>query len=197
VSTHAARLVECRVGLSYVSVVQRRALARQWGLIAALARAVDINWVAWLYWAMAKAIRANQEYFDLLAGDIFARLYTHFPEPTDLHTDVVELPYFREDIENDPGRLEGLYRDTIRWLADEGYLRFTEAAKQDAGHTAFLGCVLTSKGLSALRKTPGSLAAGETIGDKIRATAKDIGSDTARDAMKKLVGAALGWIFGG
>jgi hypothetical protein len=148
---------------------------------------------------MAKAIRANQEYFDLLAGDIFARLYTHFPEPTDLYTDVVNLPYLgdRDEIDNDAGRLERLYGDTVRWLADEGYLRFTEAAKQDAGHTAFLGCVLTSKGLSALRKTPGSLAAGETIGDKIRATAKDIGSDTAKSTMKELVGSALGWIVKG
>ena len=143
---------------------------------------------------MAKAIRANQEYFDLLAGDIFARLYTHFPEPTDIHTNVVELPYMGD---NDPVRLEGLYGDTVRWLAEEGYLRFTQAAKQDAGHTAFIGCVLTSKGLSALRKTPGSLAAGETIGDKIRATAKDIGSDTAKSTMKQLVGSALGWMVKG
>jgi len=57
--------------------------------------------------------------------------------------------------------------------------------------------VLTSKGLTALRKTPESLAVGETLGDKIRATAKDIDSDTAKATMKNLIGLALGWIFGG
>jgi hypothetical protein len=149
---------------------------------------------------MIKAIRANQEFFDLLAGDIFARLYTHFPEPIDIHTDGVlfnEALKKEESFEDDPERLQLLYGHAVQWLADEGYLRFTQAAEQDAGETAFLNCVLTSKGLSALRKTPSSLASGETLGDRIRTTAKDIGSDAAKATMKKLVGAALGWIFGG
>jgi len=146
-----------------------------------------------------KAMRANQEFFDLLAGDIFARLYTFFPEPIDIHSDGIfyndELKK-QEGIDDDPERLQRLYGYAVQWLADEGYLRFEQVANQDAGHIAFLDCVLTSKGLSALHKTPGSLALGETLGDKIRATAKDIGSDTAKATMKKLVGAALGWIFG-
>lgn len=148
---------------------------------------------------MAKAGRANQEYFDLLAGDIFARLYTHFPEPIDIYSDGIfyNKAFQREEgFEDDPERLQTLYGHALQWLADEGYLRFTQAAHQDAGHTAFLNCVLTSKALSALRKTPESLAPGETLGDKIRETAKDIGSDTAKATMKTLVGTALGWIFG-
>jgi hypothetical protein len=76
-------------------------------------------------------------------------------------------------------------------------MRFNQAANQDDGHVAFLNCILTAKGLTALRKTPASLAPGETLGDKIRSTAKDIGSDTAKSTMKKLVGAAMGWILGG
>lgn len=38
---------------------------------------------------------------------------------------------------------------------------------------------------------------GVTIGDQIEATAKDIGSDTAKSVMKELVGQALGWIVRG
>jgi hypothetical protein len=57
--------------------------------------------------------------------------------------------------------------------------------------------VLTSKGLEALRKTPGSLVGpGETLGDKIEETARDISSAAAKDLMKQLIPFALGWIKG-
>ena len=53
------------------------------------------------------------------------------------------------------------------------------------------------EGAYGFTQTPESLAVGETLGDKIRATAKDIDSDTAKATMKNLIGLALGWIFGG
>jgi hypothetical protein len=132
---------------------------------------------------MSKAIRANQEFFDLLAGDIFARLYTFFPEPIDIHTDGIfyndELKK-QEGFDDDPERLRSLYGHAVQWLADEGYLKFSEAADQDDGSVAFFNVVLTSKGLAALRKTPESLSGhGQTLGDKIEDAAKDIASDAA------------------
>jgi hypothetical protein len=148
---------------------------------------------------MAKAIRANQEFFDLLAGDVFARLYTHFPEPIDIYTSGI---WYNDEFEksqlfdDDPDRVMKLYAHTVQWLAEEGFLRFGQATGDPSeGDEGFLNCVLTSKGLAALRKTPDSLTGpGETLGDKIEAVAKDIGSDTAKATMKQLVGAALGWI---
>jgi hypothetical protein len=146
-----------------------------------------------------KAIRANQEFFDLLAGDIFARLYQSFPEPIDLQSDGI-FPDLGEQqqLDDDPERLRTLYGHTVQWLAAEGYLRFGQAAPQDDGSVAFLNAVLTSKGLAALRKTPELLAGpGQTLGDKIEETAKDITSDAAKATMKELVGTALGWIVRG
>jgi hypothetical protein len=148
-----------------------------------------------------KAIRANQEFFDLLAGDIFARLYTAFPEPTDIHSDAIlhnDALRKQDGFDDDPTRLERLYRHTIQWLWNEGYLRFSQVAPQDDGTEVFCNTVLSAKGLEALRKTPTTLAGpGLTIGDQIEATAKDIGSDTAKSVMKDLVGQALGLIIRG
>jgi hypothetical protein len=50
-----------------------------------------------------KAIRANQEFFDLLAGDIFARLYQAFPEPIDLHSEGI-FPTLGDQQEIDDNR---------------------------------------------------------------------------------------------
>jgi hypothetical protein len=147
-----------------------------------------------------KANRANQEFFDLLAGDIFARLYTFFPEPIDIHSDGI---FYNADLgkqdgfDDDPERLRSLYVHAVQWLADEGYLKFSQAANQDNGSVAFLNAVLTSKGLAALRKTPESLSGQrQTLGDKIEETAKDIASDAAKAKMKELVGLRSGGWFG-
>lgn len=151
---------------------------------------------------MPKAIRSNQEFFDLLAGDIFARLYTMFPEPVDIQSDAIfyspELAE-QDGFDDDPARLRKLYGHTIQWLFREGYLRFSQMAPgDDEGEDTFTDVVLTAKGLEALRKTPGSLTGpGATIGDTIKATAKDIGSDAAKSTMRQMVGMALGWITKG
>nr|AWL95752.1 hypothetical protein CIT37_29140 [Bradyrhizobium ottawaense] len=146
-----------------------------------------------------KATRANQEFFDILAGDIFARLYHAFPAPTDLIPDgIIPALGGQEEIDDNPERMQALYGHTVQWLSDEGYLRFGQAAHQDEDDSvAFFDVVLTSKGLEALRKTPGSLTGpGETLGEKIEETAKDISSDAAKDLMKQLIPLALGWIKG-
>jgi hypothetical protein len=114
-----------------------------------------------------KAIRANQEFFDLLAGDIFARLYTFFPEPIDLYSDGV-LPHLglqQDEVGEDPQRLKILYGHVVGWLAAEGYIRIGQIAPGDDDEEVFTDVVLTSKGLEALRKTPGSLTGpGATLG---------------------------------
>jgi hypothetical protein len=83
-------------------------------------------------------------------------------------------------------------------LRDEDSLRYGGVANQGDRRQIFFNAVLTAKGLEALRKTPTTLAApGFTLGDQIEATAKDIGSDTAKSLMRELVGQALGWIIRG
>jgi hypothetical protein len=150
---------------------------------------------------MSKAIRANQEFFDLLAGDIFARLYVAFPQPIDVYTDAIihnNALGTQDGFDDDPDRLVALYSHTITWLGGEGFIKFSEAAGRGKRGDIFCDVVLTAKGLEAPRKTPGSLVGpGETLGDKIEAAVKDISSDAAKGAMKQFVGIALGWFVRG
>jgi hypothetical protein len=144
-----------------------------------------------------KAIRSNQEFFDLLAGDIFGRLYHAFPEPIDLHTDgVFSALGNQQQVDDSSDRLKKLHGHAVQWLADEGYLRFSQAAHQDDDDcVAYFGAVLTSKGLDALRKIPQSLTGpGETLGEKIEAAAKEISTESAKILMKQLVPLALGYM---
>jgi hypothetical protein len=109
---------------------------------------------------MPKAIRANQEFFDLLAGDIFARLYTAFPQPIDVYTDAITYNNAlgaQDGFDDDPDRVMELYSNTIHWLGGEGFIKFSEAVGQGKRGTLFCDAVLTAKGLEALRKTPASL----------------------------------------
>jgi hypothetical protein len=103
----------------------------------------------------------------------------------------------QDGFDDDPERLQKLYGHAIQWLAAEGFIRIGQIAGQDHGDDVFCGAVLSAKGLESLRKTPGSLAGpGETLGDKIEAAAKDIGTDSAKAAMKQLIPYALGWLKG-
>ncbi|MBR1249200.1 hypothetical protein JQ609_20010 [Bradyrhizobium sp. AUGA SZCCT0169] len=146
----------------------------------------------------AKAMRANEEFFDLLAGDVFARLYTSFPEPIDIHSDAItynDALGAQDGFDDEPERLKKLYRHAIQWLQAEGFVRFGSVVPGDEDDETFCDVVLTSKGLAALRKMPESLTGpGLTLGDKIEAAAKDIGSDAAKTSLKQLVPYALGLI---
>lgn len=138
---------------------------------------------------MAKGIRGNNEFFEVLVADIFARLYTMFPEPVDLDSN---LPYEKFDIDEAPERLERLWVATLQWLAEEGYIRFRH--QTDAGHTVFHDTVLTAQGLQALKKVPSTLEGDTTYGDRLASAAKDLGSEAAKKTVGEVVGQVLGWL---
>lgn len=131
---------------------------------------------------MAKAIRANSEYFDLLAGDILNRLNIQFPEPIDLVVDHEVISHL--DIDEDPERLQRLYAATIRWLADEYFLRFKGDTADDQGEGDFFDAVLSAKGRDFLLK--------DSRGSKLMAAAKVIGTEAGKKAISEIVGQAIG-----
>lgn len=133
---------------------------------------------------MAKGMRANSEFFDLLAGDIFTRLYTHFPERISLHVDDGVIQHI--DSEEDPERLKYLYAATARWLSDEDFIRFTEDLTDEvSGEGEFCDVVLTGKGLDALRT--------EDRGNKLRAAIKNAGSTASNKLISDIVGQVVSW----
>jgi len=125
---------------------------------------------------MPKAIRANQEYFDLLAGDIFARLYTAFPEPIDLYS---EIDYDTIDHDEEPERLERLWSATGVWLSQEGFIRYSQQTGDDE-HSTFHDAVLTTQGLRALKGVPISLGEATTYGEKLKRAAENIGNEASK-----------------
>ncbi len=142
-------------------------------------------------------MRSNQEYFDPITADIFARLYMQFPEPVALYTDGIfyNKSLIGQDVlDEDPERIRQLYAHALQWLADEGYLRFGQAHEED-GNTSFHDVVLSLKGLKALRKIPDTLSEPKkTLGDKIREATTAAATEAAKAKVKELVGQALGWV---
>lgn len=136
----------------------------------------------------------NVEWFDLFAARALAKLYESFPLAIDFEpaldlivADGIELP--RGEVQERGMQVIAISEATIRWLVDEDFVR---VSMNDA-RGRFFGCVLTSKGLSALRKIPPSVDGSKvTVGDSLRALAGTAIAAMAPDAVK----AALANIWG-
>lgn len=133
---------------------------------------------------------SNMERFDQLTGAVFARLYEAFPEPVALDA----LPFLRDivpegqdfETENEQAfNAPEFFGYTVRWLTETGYLTHAEGYV-DRPFT-FENCVLTAKGLEALKATPISIANGKSIGQSLQDAAKN----GALEPIKKLSGEAL------
>lgn len=132
---------------------------------------------------MSKAIKANNEFFDLLSADILTRLYTMFPQRIDLDANAVDFASMNIDSEGYPERLPSLWSATVEWLADEGFIRIGRRAESANGQTTFSNVILTGQGLSALRRNG--------TGDKLIVAVKNISTDAAKAAATNLIIALL------
>ena len=133
----------------------------------------------------------NIDDFNRGCAMIFAALYQRFPAPFDLDITALESGMAAA---NDTEALKqarlGVYSATVKFLRDEGYLRYTG---HDTREWLFLECVLTSRGLSALNRTPQSLKAPQkTIGDTLIDLSRNILRDAAKETAKQAVSAILG-----
>ncbi|MGH8613276.1 MAG: hypothetical protein ACREYF_15000, partial [Gammaproteobacteria bacterium] len=123
---------------------------------------------------------------------ILAHLYQRFPIPAmlkvaelDAHEDL--LP---EETERRDSR-QAVYGAAIEFLAEEGYLRFHSHAGRRA---LFANVVLTSKGLSALQKTPEAMLApsSRTVGDTLIEATGDLLKDSAKELIRQAIRIILG-----
>ncbi len=130
---------------------------------------------------------SNIEYFNLLTGFIFSRLYLSFPIPITLERK--DIMYFI-DLPKDFDEQEFFYR-SIKWLAENGYIsHHTKELQKDY----FKYTVLTSKGFSVLNSIPEIICGSNTdsIGDKI-AKSVDIGEhEGIRSAVRYVFAYGIG-----
>jgi hypothetical protein len=138
---------------------------------------------------------SNIDKFDLITGHIFTSLYSEFPSPKDLN--IVDftnesLPNYYVSsnifhgviIEDDAKTIN----DTIGWLIHEDYIR----AKLQT-NTGFKGCVLTSKGLAALKSIPDSLRPSKTLGDTLKDTMEKATTDVSKDTIKNIISSIISY----
>lgn len=129
----------------------------------------------------------NIDDFNRGATLILAKLYGQFPIPC--HFAVAELDEHEDlppsDTDRRVQRVE-IYTAAVRFLADEGYIRFSGSTGQNR---FFMDVVLTSKGLAALQKSPESLAAkpSKTLGDVFTESSGDLFKDGVKEAIRQAI----------
>ncbi|MFN3077244.1 MAG: hypothetical protein ABT940_10255 [Alphaproteobacteria bacterium] len=135
----------------------------------------------------------NIDDFNRGVGLILGKLYQDFPVPILMR--MRDLEGF-EDVNHDPTRRVRrmlVYSATMHFLQNEGFLRFTSTigAKED---DAFADITLTSKGLSALSKTPNSLSQpyGKTVGDLLVDISSDLLKKGSWEGLVTIVRSMLG-----
>ncbi|MCO7612870.1 hypothetical protein NJH83_21810 [Pseudomonas chlororaphis] len=129
---------------------------------------------------------SNIKQFDEFTGLILGALYECFPVPRNLTVTklIPDASYFNEaygaEIPNAKG--EFLFA-CIDWLAESGYLRFSDKTY----NVGYLDAVLTAKGLEVLKAVPDSLSTGPTLGDQLvdatKSGAKSLLGDIAGQAL--------------
>lgn len=129
----------------------------------------------------------NIERFDQLTGRVFADLYAAFPIPKTLsdisYANASSTEADESEQEVNP-EFANLFVYTVRWLAASEYL--THSVQMMSSPYVFEDCVLTAKGLEALKATPASIG-GKSLGQSLQDAAKT----GAMDALKKLSGQVL------
>lgn len=141
---------------------------------------------------------SNIERFDEITAKVFSVLYEEFPVPTNLFAEAHVSPAtcYSEFLGCDvPSTEAEFFVASVTWLGDAGYLRCKE---QPAGTAAFIGAVLTTKGLEVLKTIPDSLNGKKTIGEQLVAAAKSGATAALKDGVKAalakgavMLGAAL------
>lgn len=127
----------------------------------------------------------NIDAFNRVVVAIFAQLYGNFPRPV-----TIEAAGIRSSsnvsadqwFENKSG--ENTVSVAIDWLSEEGFIRMTA----NVGGKSFMGVVLTSKGLAALNRTPASLEAGPTLGERMLG----LGEVATKEVLAAIMRTALG-----
>ena len=124
----------------------------------------------------------NIERFNKVAAALFKVLYEKFPTPI-VRFDVESL---REPAGLPPPEPNAHFSDlgsTVKWLADEGFIRYGSANFD----RHFTMVVLSQKGLEAMNRVPDTLEPKVTVGERL----KELGREASVQTVGALVQLAI------
>ena len=129
---------------------------------------------------------SNIKRFDEVTGLVLGALYESFPVPRPLFAGSFQSDIdSRDDVVDSgtPHDVEAFFFACVEWLAEAGYLRFADIQQALGYHN----CVLTAKGLEALKAFPKSLSTGPSLGDKL--------VDATKSGTKSMLGSLAGEVL--
>lgn len=138
---------------------------------------------------MTSETLSNQDKANLVMGVIFNDLLTAWPTRKDISSKEILRDLLGNVTRND----ELLFLSLMKWLQDEGYIRFG-SAYHDGGYSLV---VLSEKGLRTLNSIPAGISNHKSYGASIADAAKDVGKDSAKRAIVDLVGQMVGGVVKG
>ena len=111
----------------------------------------------------------NVEFFNGIAGRLFALLYEKFPFYSDVDFILLGKDLVDKNDYDGAWNTSELAEATVYWLADAGYIWLKEPPEFVDYHTA----VLSPKGFEVLKATPEVIDKSKTLGEKIVELSKD------------------------
>lgn len=128
----------------------------------------------------------NIERFDEITADVFAKLYSSFPEPCLLKAaDFAVTPMLLDERLGYEVRSKDaeFFFSCIRWLETAGYLN-----TRGANEHYIADAVLTSKGLEVLRAVPVNVKGKASIGEQLSNVAVSGGKELGRSLVAEALG---------
>lgn len=133
----------------------------------------------------------NIDLFNKYCAVILRELYREFPVPT-----MLQLEILASEVGIKPEQFNGealdIFVGTISFLEEEGYIRHGSPVIGASVGPTYMDCRLTSKGLTALNRTPKDLDDSPSIGERIAGWTGELIKDTSREVVKGVVQAFLG-----
>ena len=135
----------------------------------------------------------NIDDFNRGAAFILARLYQAFPIPVFVRVDEIDDGVDLLAAER-AARLQeraAIYAATMEFLADEGYLTYTDKVGPDS-RRHYAAVRLTSKGLAVLSATPAAIQEpGKPLGDQLVGWVGEGAKEAMRHAVRLVMAAAV------
>lgn len=141
---------------------------------------------------MTQQASTGREDFDRITLSILTYLYENFPRRVNLESARFVEKYF--DSFDDPQNVDlpenftRLFADTAQWLAEEGFIRFSNLGSKPDGSLVFNRATLSMKGLMLLEAPPPGKEA--PLVDFLSDALKDGTKQALTSAVRTLLGAA-------
>ena len=133
---------------------------------------------------------SNIQLFNLITGDLFAKLYESFPVPCEIDFASLGMNFIDPSDYDGSFAISSFAEDTTKWLSDANYVWLESPSHMGAKSTARL----TPKGLEILRAIPASLEEKIPLGEKLIEFSKKTVADSLSDTVKLALGLGVKYL---